>query len=335
MEKVLNQEEIDAMVRAARSGESGATLPLAPRVEPWDVRSAGQIGREQLQAITLLHEGFARNLTHALGAFLRVVFTTTLVSAEHLVFREFLQRIPETTYLASCRLDPMGVNAALQMDLKVAFPIIDLLLGGEGKGMDATREITDIEEQILDSVARILCRELGAAWQALSLVVTFEERQDTGAAARMMAPEEKVLCLSFEVTMPDVRGGLHLAVPAAVSNALLRKISADWSHRRPRGAAASRQRLMRSLLDCPFQIELATTDVRVAVSELASLAPGRVLRFARSANEPASLLVAGREIFHALPARCGTIRSARLLNRVPEPGTGLPETLSGKQEKSQ
>lgn len=342
MEKVLNQEEIDAMVRAARSGGTAdASLPLQPQVEPWDARRAGQIGREQLQAITTLHEGFARNLTHALGAFLRVVFATTLVSAEHLAYREFLQRIPETTYIASCRLDPMGVNAALQLDLKVAFPIIDLLLGGEGKGMAATRETTDIEEQILDSVARIICRELGTAWQALALVVNFEERLDTGAAGRLMAPQEKVLCLSFEVTMPEVRGGLNLAVPAAVSNALLRKISADWSHRRPRGISDSRPRLMRRLLDCPFQVELGATDVRVAVSALAALAPGLLLPFARSAAEPASLLVAGREMFRAQPARCGQTRAARILERVSEAGAGSPETTAansagspaGSQEK--
>jgi flagellar motor switch protein FliM len=332
MEKVLNQEEIDAMVRAARSGGAvDAHAPSQLRVEPWDARRAGQIGREQLQAITLLHEGFARNLTHSLGAFLRVVFATTLVSAEHLAYREFLQRIPETTYLASCRLDPMGVNAALQLDLKVAFPIIDLLLGGEGKSMAATREITEIEEQILDSVARIICRELGVAWQALSLQVGFEERLDSAEARRLMAPEEKTLSLSFEVTMPDVRGGLTVAVPAAVSNALLRKISADWSHRRPRGGADSRERLMRRLLDCPFQVELGATEVRVAVSALAAVAPGVVLPFARSAAEPASLLIAGREMFRATPARCGDTRAARVLDRVPDGAAGLPDTKERSQ----
>ena len=318
MEKVLNQEEIDAMVSAARSGgqTNGSQPAEGPRVEPWDVRRAGQIGREQLQAINLLHEGFARNLTHSLGAYLRVVFAATLVSAEHLSYREFLQRIPETTYLASCRLDPMGVNAALQLDLKVAFPIIDLLLGGEGKGMAATREITEIEEQILDSVARIVCRELGLAWQALSLEVGFEQRLEPGAAQRLMVPEEKTLSLSFEITMPEVRGGLNLALPASVSNALLRKISADWSHRRPRGSAGSRERLMRRMLDCPLEIELGANDVRIAVSELAGLAPGKVLAFSRSAAEPASLLVAGVEMFRAIPARCGDIRAARTLDRV-------------------
>jgi len=146
-----------------------------------------------------------------------------------------------------------------------------------------------------------------------------------------MAPEEKTLSLSFEVTMPDVRGGLTLAVPAAVSNALLRKISADWSHRRPRGGADYRQRLMRRLLDCPFQVELGARDVRVAVSALAGLAPGVVLPFARNAAEPASLLIAGREMFRALPARCGDTRSARVLARVADAAAGLPET----KEKSQ
>ena len=329
MEKVLNQEEIDAMVRAARSGGT-AQLPRQPQVEPWDVRRAGQIGREQLQAITQLHEGFARSLTNALGAYLRVVFATTLVSAEHLTYREFLQRIPETTYLASCRLDPMSVSGALQLDLKVAFPIIDLLLGGEGKGTTAAREITEIEEQILDSVARIICRELGAAWHALALEVTFEQRLEPAVAQRLMRPEEKTLSLSFEVTMPDVRGGLTLAVPAAVSNALLRKIAADWGHPRPKGNADARERLMRRLLNCPFETELGAKDVRVSVGALAQLAVGQALSFSRSATEPASLLIAGLEMFHALPARYGEARAARLLERVPQPDSPARVTEKSK-----
>ncbi len=326
MEKVLNQEEIDAMVRAARSGGQEASgLPAQPHVELWDVRRAGQIGRAQLQAITVLHEGFARNLTHSLGAYLRVVFATTLVSAEHLTYREFLQRIPETTYLASCRLDPTGVNAALQLDLKVAFPIIDLLLGGEGKSLAATREITEIEEQILDSVARIVCRELGAAWQALALEVCFEERVESGAAHRLMPPGEKVLSLSFEVTMPEVRGGLNLAVPATVSNALLRKIAADWSHHRPRSNNNCRQKLMQRLLDCPFSLELVAQDVHASIQALSQLAPGDVLEFSRKATEAASLRIEDVEMFHAIPARCGATRASRILDRLPEAMRALPQ----------
>jgi flagellar motor switch protein FliM len=329
MEKVLNQEEIDAMVRAARGGAATTQDSSPPPVELWEVRRAGQIGREQLQAVTLLHEGFARNLTHALGAYLRVVFAANLVSAEHLTYGEFLQRIPETTYLASCRLDPMDANAALQLDLKVAFPIIDLLLGGVGKTLAETREITEIEEQLLDSVARIICRELGASWQALALTAEFEERLDTGAARRLLSPEEKTLALNFEISMPEVRGGLNLAVPVAVSNALLRKISADWSHRQPR-PGDSQQRLMRRLLDAPFEVELGATNLRAPLHALAAIAPGTVLPFHRGATEPASLLIAGVPLFQATPARRADTRAARVLERI-----GDPADRAMAKEKSQ
>jgi flagellar motor switch protein FliM len=317
MEKVLNQQEIDAMVRAARSrGSEESAPPAPPRVEPWDARRAGQIGREHLQAITQLHEGFARSLTDALGAYLRVVFAAALVSAEHLTFREFLQRLPETTYLASCRLDPAGVSAAMQLDLKVAFPIIDLLLGGEGKVMSTTRDITEIEEQILDSVARIICREFGLAWQAVSLEVSFEERLKAGEVQRLMPPEEKTLSLSFEITMPDVRGGLSLALPVSVSNALLRKISGAWTHRRLRSVGDARQRLMRRLLECPLEVELSAADARAPMRALSQAVPGTLLAFARAAGEPASLLIAGVEMFRAVPVRCADNRAARVLNPV-------------------
>lgn len=313
MQKELNQEQIDAMVQAARSGVGAAAAQEEPRVDLWDVRRAGQIGREQLQAVTELHEGFARSLTHSLGAYLRVVLTAALVSAEHLTYREFLERIPETTYFASCKLEPMGVEAALQLDLKVAFSIVDLLLGGEGKGAAATREITEIEQEIIESVARIVCRELGRAWQAVNLQVGFEKRLEPAEMQRVMSPDDKTLSLSFEVTMSEVRGSLNLAVPVSVSHALLRKISAEWNTRRPRRRSEWRDRLKQRLLECPFSLELAAGDLRAAVSELSEIAPGHVLGLGRKANQPASLLVAGVEMFGATPARCGESRAAHLL----------------------
>jgi flagellar motor switch protein FliM len=319
MQNDLNQEQIDAMVRAARSGGAAeAGKAKEPRVEAWDVHRAGQIGREQLQAITQLHEGFARSLTVSLGAYLRVVVAVALVSAEHLTYREFLERIPETTYLASCKMEPMGVTAALQLDLKVAFPIVDLLLGGEGKGVTAAREITEIEEEIVESVARIVCRELGTAWQAVNLEVSFENRMEPGEAHRLLPPNEKILSLSFEMTMLEVRGGLNLAVPVSVSHALLRKISAEFRDQRPRGRSESREGLKRRLLDCPFSVELGVNGLRADVGELSQLASGQLLTLRRSAAEPGSLLVAGVEMFSAAPARSADMRVAQVLARVEE-----------------
>lgn len=59
MEKELNQHEIDAMVQAARGGG-----PKERQVADWDYRKAGRLARDQLDAISAIHEGFARNLTN-------------------------------------------------------------------------------------------------------------------------------------------------------------------------------------------------------------------------------------------------------------------------------
>src|SRR5205085_9416540 len=134
-------------------------------------------------------------------------------------------------------------------------------LGGEGKGGDLEHEITEIEEQIIESVMRIICRELQATWQAISLQFNFDQRQPVAQAQRLMPPEEKNLCLSLEIRMAETRGTLNLAVPAVVSNTLLRKISAEMSYQRPRSAMDARHRLEAKLLDCGFEVELSAAHL--------------------------------------------------------------------------
>jgi flagellar motor switch protein FliM len=310
VEKVLNQEQIDAMVRAARGETQGNR---AKQVQPWDVRQSGQIGQQQLQAISALHEGFAGNLTHSVGAYLRAAFTATLVSAEHLTFSEVLHRVPEVTYLATCKLMPVEATALLQLDLAAAFPLIDVLLGGEGKSGVPERQITGIEEQILETVMRIICRELENAWQVLSLKFEFAEHENAEQIQHLMSPEEKTLSLSFELTVADNRGTLNLVFPAVVSNALLRKMSADWTRSKRHVQADSSERLRNHLLECPFSVELGMRVASVPVRELLRVSSGGLLTLNCPVHQPAALRVGEREMFSAVVARRGTARAAQVV----------------------
>jgi flagellar motor switch protein FliM len=322
MDKVLNQQEIDEMVRAARSGKAVATA-TGPVVQPWDVRHAGRIGSEQLLAINQLHETFARNLSTAIAGYLRIVFECRLVSAEHLTYREFLQCVPEKTYLGSIDLVPAGALAVLQLDLAIAFPIIDIMLGGEGTSSETNRELTEIEEQVLEGIVRIMCRELQSSWQAISLEFNFSQRQHFLLTQRLMPPEEKNLCLSFEVKMSETRGTLNLAIPAVVSNALLRKISADSSYQRRRSPLEARLQIQKKLLDCSFPVELSMPGLQVPLQKLSELAPGALLPFSRNASTPAVMLVDDVRLCSATPVRVNNRRAARVLSvEAPIPNAG-------------
>lgn len=326
MEKVLDQAEIDAMMRAARGSLGQTSQQRVRSVTPWNIRQSGQIGREHLQSISLLHEEFAKNLTHSLGAYLRVDFAAALVSAEHLTYGEFLQRVPELTYLASCSLLPVGASALLQLDMAVAFPLIDILLGGEGKAALAPqRAITEIEEQILETVVRIICREWQAAWQALALEFQFEERRLAEQVEHLLPREEKTLTLSFEITLAESRGALNLVVPAMVSNALLRKISSHYVRDRSNGSPESAAHLRARLLRCPFTLNLGIELREVSVRDLSGLAPGSLLMTRRPASNPGDFCAADRALFSASIVRRGRTRAAQLLKRTPRFAPSAPE----------
>src|SRR5665213_4355905 len=107
MEKVLEQAEIDALFQSAlAAAPDSAKAEMKARVLPYNYASAGQISTEQLRAISILNDLFARNLTHNLAAWLRTRFQVNLVSAEQIPFNDFLLRIPEISYVCLLYTSP-------------------------------------------------------------------------------------------------------------------------------------------------------------------------------------------------------------------------------------
>jgi flagellar motor switch protein FliM len=202
------------------------------------------------------------------------------------------------------------------------FSIIDLLLGGEGKGVPPVREVTEIEAQILESIVRIIGRELQNTWQAVALEFNFGQRQPMADAPRLMPPEEKNLCLSFELKISEARGTLNLAVPAVASNALLRKITADYSYARPKSGAEWRAQIQRKLQHCPFSVELSVPQLEIPARALVDMKPGTLLPFMLNISSPATLLVDEVRLCSAIPARVNSKRAAQVLALE---NTALPE----------
>jgi flagellar motor switch protein FliM len=311
MEKTLKQDEIDALFDAAlTSTPDSARAELRPKVVPYNFSSAGQISTEQLRAISMLNDLFARNLTHNLAAWLRTRFQVNLVSAEQIQFNEFVLRIPEVSYVASVRLEPLGALSVLQLDLALAPPVIDLLLGGEGRE-GPLREITDIEEAIVASLVEIICRELTVAWQPVGLSFNFERRQMQTQVARIMSVSEKTLCLSFEIRMPHSSGLLNLAFPAVVANTILRRLTSDRVGRR-RHSVEIRNRMESMARRISFGGSLQLPAVRLSASMLENLEPGKVLRLDVPANTLPIWQVGGQELSQAHAVRQGSHRAARM-----------------------
>src|ERR1700704_1055189 len=99
LDRVLSQEEIDSVFR--NLGDSPTEEDPTPKAQVYDFRRPDRIAKDQLRAIHLLHENFARSLASSLSAYLRAYVAVSLVSVEQLAFMEFTQTLSSPTCLVA------------------------------------------------------------------------------------------------------------------------------------------------------------------------------------------------------------------------------------------
>ena len=127
----------------------------------FDFRRPDRIPKSQLRALHILHETFARGLVSSLSAYLRSYVTVNLVSVEQLSFAEFLDGLPAPTSMVSLGLHPYEGDGLMELNPSLVFPIIEMLLGGTGKTSGSIkRDVTEIEQKVLDGLFRIVLQDL-------------------------------------------------------------------------------------------------------------------------------------------------------------------------------
>ena len=112
--------------------------------------------------------------------------------------------------------------------------------------------------------------------------------------------------------MPEARGMLNVALPAAVSHALLRKLTQQASYRKQRGTVDSTSQTRRRIDHCVFPLQLVLPEQPVRVSQILSLEPGDVLELDCSLGDTGNLWSSGKVLFNAHPVRTRGRRAAQV-----------------------
>ncbi len=299
METILEQNAIDSLFTLRQTPREGDAASPAP---VYNFGRAGHIGSEQMRSITTVNEQFARNLTHTLGAWLRTQLQVAAAAGEQMSFGDFLSCLPDPSYVCLLRLEPLGGVGLLEMSLSVAMTMVDLLLGGRGTTA-AAREVTDIEDAILNAVLQMVMRELNLAWESVGLQFELEKHEPQARVARLMPGSEQTLCVSLDVQMPGVQGLINLCLPAVVLNTL-RRLSAVAEEPRKR-ASVSSARVEKLMAEASFPVIARLPLTRIDSRELQSLEVGKVLDLGLPKNTLSELLIGGVRVCSALPVGKG------------------------------
>ena len=314
MEQVLSQEQIGALLQKARKSASAVRSEVPDqKTSAFDLRQSRQLSPNQTRGISALQEAWARRVEAALSGYLRASCTMKLAAVEQMPCAEFLGRFPDLTYLASFRISSLDACALMQMDLPLVLQILDLTLGGFGTDSADARDLTELEEEIFESVTQILCQELRSTWlSVLDLDFKFGRRQRQASSGRLIPRSEKVLSVSFEVVVGESKGKLTLAFPSVVSTALSRALSAQAADSEPEASQRNRTHLQELMLNSRFETELVLPANTIAVREVYALKPGSVVLLQARTSDPIHLKVGGKKMFLATPVGCGSKRGAQI-----------------------
>jgi len=292
-DRVLSQEEIDSVFRNVR--DVGDEDDPAKRAQPYDFRRPDRIAKDQLRAIHLLHENFARSLASSLSAYLRAYVAVNLISVEQLSFMEFSQCLPSPTCLVSLGMRPCEGNGVLEINPSLVFPILEMLLGGNGKyPTKINRELTEIEQSILEGLFRIMLHDLKLAWQSVTPVdFTIESHETDPQLMQILAPNEAVVAVSMEVRIGDNAGMMNIGIPSIVVKMLRHKFDQQWSLRKSESTETEQARILRLIKPSMLKLDTRLSGPTLRVEDLLDIEVDDVLTFDYPVNRPLDLTVNG------------------------------------------
>lgn len=288
--------------------------------QPYDFRRPDPIAKHQLLAIHILHENFARSLASSLSAYLRADVAVNLVSVEELSFIEFSRCLPSPSCLVSLGMRPYEGNAVLEINPGVVFPIIELLLGGSSRSLlKVTREITEIEQSVLDGLFRIILHDLKTAWHAVTpLEFTIEAHATEPQLLRILAPNEAVVAVSMEVRIGDNAGMMNIGIPSIVVRMLRHKFDQQWSVRKIESTEKEHERIMRLIRPAKMLADGRLQGPTMRLEELMDLKEDDVLTFDYPVGRLLDLAINGKLKFRGGIVATGRKRAFEIVEAAAE-----------------
>ena len=230
MAETLTQEQIDALLNSAMSGEVvEASDDKGPDAKLYDFRAPKKFTKERIKILDGIFDNYARLLSSYLTGLLRLYCKVSLASIEEQRYFEFNNALPD--YVMMGTVD-MGIRdddletpmTIIQLSNSLTYILIDRLLGGRGEYKDAERDFTEIEVSIMDKIINNMAALLHDPWEPYvevnPNVVNIETNSRVFSAVDY---DDTVMLVCLEATVSDTKTIITLCIPALSLDGVMQK----------------------------------------------------------------------------------------------------------------
>jgi len=340
--ELLSQEEVNALLQSVPILEETAVKPAAPapgpaaaaaqpsyrkRASRYDFKRPNRISKNVLQSLHFLHERYARNLALNLSAYLRTIADIVLLSVDQLSYAEFLMSLPETTCINVVKIAPQGGSLAYEVNPTLVFAVIEKLMGGSSETPTMNREITLIEQNLVEGFILMALRDLQDVWQTIGETRFDLERQETSPQlVQIVAPNEIVVVIVFEVKIGQSSGMMNFCIPAIYLEPFAVELKQEnRTDITTRMTADDHRRIDEVLARAPVTLGADLAQRRLAIRDLLALRVGDLMPLDRDSDAPVLVKVSGIPKFLATFGSRKNKRAVKILAPIEEAGDGEPD----------
>jgi flagellar motor switch protein FliM len=315
MADILSQEEIDALLSALEApmagGDESDSNRGVKRIKDYDFKRPDKFSKDQVRILHMVLEAFTRSWATFLSGKLRSLVYIEISSIDQLPYEEFVRSTFTPSVISVFFMEPLEGSAILDISIPVAFAIIERLVGGAGTADTSVRELTEIEEALIESVVSDALRVLR---NAMSDIVPVSPRLDAieynPQFTQIVPPSEMVLFISMEVRMGENRGMVGLCLPYMMLEPILVELSTERFFKRTKEdqteAGQQLQMIIRALEPTRLDLRAEIGKVELTVKEVLDLEPGDIITLPVRLNDLLNVFL-GDDIVPRLLARPGII----------------------------
>ena len=307
MADILSQEEIDALLEVVDDDDASESIGEKSKKEEqqqviiYDFKRPNRVSKEQLRAIKGIHDKLARNLASQISSVMRSIVEIRLHSVDQMTYGEFLMSLPSPTSFNVFSIKPLDGNCVLEINPSIAFPMIDRLLGGNGEGFETSRELTDIEVNLLDAILRMMMQRLKESWSMITdMYPNVEAKESSPNVVQIVSQNEIVIMVVMEIIVGNSSGMINICYPVIYLEPILSRLANRDIMLGETSAKKSRNKELKTLIGrAEVLYEAILGKSVVSVNEFLNLKEGDILRLDRSANDKAIVTIDKKEVFLA------------------------------------
>ena len=336
MNEVLSQDEIDQLLMAISSGESEnddfKPVNDTRKIKIYDFRRPDKFSKEQMRTIQIMHETFARLTTTSLSAQLRCMVQVHVASVDQLTYEEFIRSIPTPTTLAVINMDPLKGNAILEIDPAITFSMIDRLFGGQGQAAKVQRDLTDIEQSVMEGIIVRILANMRESWtQVIDLRPRLGQIETNPQFAQIVPPSEMVVLVTLETKVGDEEGMMNFCIPYLTIEPIISKLSSQFwfSSVRRNNTTQYLGTIKGQLSSIDMDIVADIGTMNLSIKDVLSLRVGDVVRLTDvKIGDPISLSVGNKKKFFCQPGVVGKKMAVQITGKVEDLDSDEFEELS-------